>query len=103
MNFDKYDFIAFCKLFENKNEMEYDEELLLQTETGYTYSATFRDEANYKIDVDLHLIGQEISWSEPEYYGDEEETRDFFNAFIHSLYSRFASQNPLTRIFSPIV
>ena len=93
MNYTKNDFIMFCKMFEEANGFEYDDNNLTETETGYKYMATFRDEYNYKISVNLFLDGTVINWDEPKFYEDEEyDTKPFFHDLINEVFQDFQCQ-----------
>ncbi|MCK1999875.1 hypothetical protein MZM54_00575 [[Brevibacterium] frigoritolerans] len=101
MMYDKNDFIVFCKMYEKENEFIYSSDNLEETETGMKYSATFRDDANYKIGFELYLESGTISWEEPEFNDDElDTTKSFFNELIEQVFNEFDTLNPLTRMFS---
>lgn len=102
MDYDKNDFIVFCSMIEEDSEFQYNETNLTETETGYNYAATFKDQFGYNIPVNLYLNRNQIGWDEPDFYGDEiKETKPFLKETIQQIFVEFENQNPLTRIFSP--
>lgn len=103
MDYDKNDFVVFCRMFEEKSEFQYNETNLTETETGYNYAATFKDQARYNIAVNLYIDGNQIGWDEPDFYSDEEyDTKPYFQESIQEVFQEFEKQNPLTRIFNPL-
>jgi len=62
VNFSKNDFVRFCKMYEETNEFEFEEEKLVEADHGYKYEALFRDEYNYKIGFDIYLQDGRIIW-----------------------------------------
>jgi len=88
-------FVYFCKMYEEINEFEFEEEELVETDHGYKYAALFRDEYNYKIGFDIYLQDGRIIWEEPEFNEDEAyDTKPFFHSLINEIYQNFKDGNP---------
>lgn len=92
MNITKEQFILFCLMYEKANEFDVTREDidLEETENGFTYAATFRDEYNYKIDVRLTLCEGDIQIEVPNFNSDEkEDTEPFFHSLSEEVHEKF--------------
>ncbi len=67
------EYIAFCRKFQEQNEFDYNETKVFEPsdEKAYhSYDATYRDEGNYKTNVEIRFDGQVITWELEEGWHD---------------------------------
>jgi hypothetical protein len=95
VDFTKEDFLLFCTLFEQELYQEFKPSLLKETPAGLEYTATYRDEFNYKIPVKLYLSKGHIHWDYVTRYDEvkKKNTVDLdFEAFVTDVYETFLAK-----------
>ncbi|MEX1030280.1 MAG: hypothetical protein WDZ91_09605 [Paenibacillaceae bacterium] len=67
------DYLKFCRRFQEQNEFEFNEHHLVkptEDKAYHSYDATYRDDGNYKTNVELRYDGRAITWELEEGWHD---------------------------------
>lgn len=95
MNIKEEQFVQFCQMYEEANhfDTQVTKDDLVETLEGCYYSATFRDEYNYKINVLILLENGEIKVQLPTFFDDEEsDTKPFFASLAEEVHQNFLNE-----------